>query len=95
MPLFFFHIMTPIERIADTEGVELKDLEAARREAIEGLRSIIATEVRHGKLGLDEWIEIADADGKPVLTVRSGDAISLAGGKDSKRAAVVELRLGR
>lgn len=95
MPLFYFHIRTPVETIDDLEGMDLPDLEAARCEAIDSLRSIIGEEVRHGTLGLDEWIEIKDRRGNLLLTVRSGDALSLARAHDKKEDTVVSLRRKR
>jgi hypothetical protein len=92
MPLYFFHIVTPVERIEDGEGLELPDLDSARREAIDSLRSILAEETRRGVLGLDEWIEVADAAGKLLFTIRSGDALSLATSKASKVVTVAALR---
>ncbi len=92
MPRYFFHVLSPTERIEDLEGVDLADHDAARREAIGGLRSIIAEDVRGGVLGLDEWIEVFDASGVRLLLVRSGEALRLAVLGDSKEDLRVQFR---
>jgi hypothetical protein len=92
MPRYYFHVVTPNERIEDTEGQELPNLESARLEAVESLRSIISAEVRHGVLGLDEWIEVTDGAGKELLTIRGGDALKIATASDPKDSTVVSLR---
>ncbi|MDT9599376.1 DUF6894 family protein [Sphingosinicella rhizophila] len=92
MPLFFFHIVSPNERIEDPEGLELTDVDTARREAVESLRSIISHEVRQGILGLDEWIEVVDFRGDLLLVVRSGDVLTLTTARNSKEDTVKALR---
>ena len=94
MPLFYFHIRTPIESIEDPEGLDLPDLEAARREAIDSLRSIISEDVRHGVLGLDEWIDVTNPSETLLLTVRAGDALSIATLDTTKQNAIVSPHLG-
>ena len=60
----------------DLEGQCLPDLDAAREEAIAGLRDIAADRVRSGQpLDLGDCVEITDADSKPILIVSLGEAL--------------------
>lgn len=59
----------------DEDGVELPGLDAVRRQALLGARSIIAAEIMKGRLNLAERIEVDDSGGRNVLTLAFTDAI--------------------
>jgi hypothetical protein len=61
------------------EGAELPDLEAARQEAIQGARDIIADRIRAGRQIDAVEFEIADADGTVVVNVPFNAALVEAG----------------
>lgn len=77
MPLFYFHIRRSEDEIRDTEGIDLPDLEAARREAILSARSILSQEVLQGDLPLHERIDIEDADGRLLLSVSFLETVNI------------------
>jgi hypothetical protein len=68
MPLCFFHIKEGDEVLHDKEGVDHPDLEAARAEAIEGIRQIVGNAVMFGSpLRLDREMHVADDAGDTLL----------------------------
>jgi hypothetical protein len=68
MPLYFFHIKEGDEVLHDEEGVDFPDPEAARAEAIEGIRQIVGDAVRWGSpLRLDREMHVADDAGDTLL----------------------------
>lgn len=77
MPRFFLHLRNHAGHIDDYEGQELADLEAARVQAIEGIRSLVSEEARHGVIDLRGSIEIADPRGNIVGVVTFSEAVKL------------------
>lgn len=75
MPLFHFHVRDAIGEARDEDGIECIDAEAARRTAVEGIRSILAEAVRGGELDLNGEVEIEDADRGPVARIRFAEAV--------------------
>jgi hypothetical protein len=73
MPRYFLHIRDGDRYIADDEGSDLPDLDAARAEAVLGAREIMAEKLRAGEVLNGETIEITDAEGVvlEVVTFRS------------------------
>ncbi|MGY2047941.1 DUF6894 family protein [Methylobacterium sp. JK268] len=70
MPRYFFHIDEGRHHI-DTDGVELADLEAARREALKVIGELMIDnavgEIWSGR----EWLmRVADDTGQELFTVR-------------------------
>jgi len=67
---YFIHIMTDSERIQDPEGQEFADLEAARAEASQSARDLMAGELTAGRPVPFGWqAQIADRDGAVVMTI--------------------------
>jgi Domain of unknown function (DUF6894) len=46
MPHYYLHIRDGTELVEDPDGTDLPDLEAARQEALEGAREMLAAWVR-------------------------------------------------
>jgi hypothetical protein len=69
MALFYFHIVRSNGRVEDLEGEDFSDLEAAREEAVQGGRDLAAESMRQTGRFDEGAIEIADRDGRHVLTV--------------------------
>ncbi len=65
--------------VADEEGRELQDLEAVRREALKGIRSVIAAEVEKGRLDLTGKMTIHDGDHAEVLVILFDEALAISG----------------
>lgn len=77
MPRYHLNILNGSGAIPDEPGQELDDLDAARRQAILGIRSILSSEVQDGYLDLRGQIEITDLAGRLLATVPYGDAVEL------------------
>jgi hypothetical protein len=76
MPRYRFHIFNDIQTM-DGDGKELPDLEAARVNAIQGARGIMADELQtKGHINLTHWIEIEDEHGD-MTVVTFGDAVTV------------------
>lgn len=80
MPRYRFNIHESSGLVADEEGLELTDIEAARGKAIAGARSLIAEDVLEGRLDLNGRIDVVDADGGLLLSISFAEA---AGGAQS------------
>ena len=77
MPRFYLHVCNGNGFTEDTEGQELANVAAARREAIGTLREIMAEEMQSGELNLGSFIEIEDANHQMVGTVEVEEAVRL------------------
>ena len=63
----------------DEEGVELRDLEAAKRAALSGARGLASEQVLKGYLDLRHRVEVRDETGASLATVTFRDAVALVG----------------
>ncbi len=77
MSRFFLHIPNSIGLAVDEEGQEFPDLATAEAEALNGIRSVLAEELRGGVLDLRGQVEISDQAGKLVRVVRFREAVEL------------------
>jgi hypothetical protein len=77
MPRYYLHICNGSGSVEDEEGAELPNLEAARVKAVEGLRDIMASEMKRGEINLGSFIEIEDENRQLVMTVPFTDAVSV------------------
>ena len=76
MPRFHFDLYDRLGSMPDEEGRDLRDLEAARSEALKGVRSVIAAEVERGLLDLTGRMVVRDGDGT-VLTLAFHEALTI------------------
>ena len=77
MTKFYLNIQNGIGLVIDEEGRELDSLEAARAEAVGGIRAIISEEAKTGLLDLTGRIEVMDAEGHLLSVVGYADAMEL------------------
>ncbi len=77
MTIFRLHIHCDDCVAVDDDGLDRPDVEAAKEEALKGIRSILCEELMHGKLDLRGHIEVADETGAVVETVRFEDAVQI------------------
>jgi len=75
MPRYYFHVREGQEISRDTEGQNLPDAEAARREAINASREILGEKLLHGGSLNHRQIEIADETGHVVDVVSANDVL--------------------
>lgn len=74
MARYFFHIRDGDTLIEDTEGIDVPDLEAAREEAVEAAREIVAERALEGKASEGQVFEIW-SHGQMVAAVPFQDGI--------------------
>jgi len=61
----------------DEEGLDLPSVEAAKGEAVKGIRSILCDELMRGMLDLKGHIEVADETGSVVETIKFEEAVQI------------------
>jgi hypothetical protein len=69
MGRFYFHLRAGDELTPDEEGVDLPDFSAARSEAIEAARELLAQAIKDGRPEVPEAFVIADEAGQELGTV--------------------------
>jgi hypothetical protein len=74
---YHLNIRNGVGLVLDEEGREFVDLDAARADAIDGIRSVISEEARSGLLDLTGRIEITDGDGHLLCLVGYEEAMDL------------------
>lgn len=74
MPRYRFNVHDGLGLVEDEEGCELPDVDAARREAVKGARSLIAEDVLHGRLDLAGRVDVLDVDGRQLFSVSFAEA---------------------
>lgn len=77
MARFYLNIRNGTGFVEDPEGQDCADLELARNQAIDGVRSFLSEELRNGELDLTGTIEIADETGAVLMVVPFRDAVAL------------------
>jgi hypothetical protein len=75
MPLFFLHLSNGLGFVEDTEGQEHPDLRAARAAGVQGLRDVLAGELRDGNLNTASFVEIEDETHELVATIMFADVV--------------------
>ena len=77
MPRFHFHVHNSVHA-RDEDGVELQDLDAAKRSSVEGARAFMSDDVKlKGSICLSDNIEITDSDGLQLHVTRFGDCLEI------------------
>jgi hypothetical protein len=69
MPRYYLHIRDGDRLVEDPDGSDLPDLDAARAEALESARNILAAKVKAGELIDDKRFEITDAVGTVLAVI--------------------------
>ena len=76
MPQYYRHIRQGDQLIHDTDGVELADLDAARADALEGIRDILAEAIKRGNdVPIDDAIVITNKAGRELMTIAFIEAL--------------------
>jgi hypothetical protein len=83
MPLYRFNIHNGNGMTEDEEGRELPGPEAARAEALKGIRSLLADDVLQGHLDLRGRIEVRDEQGGFLFAIGFADALRIEGPGDA------------
>jgi len=75
MPLYYLHVCNGTGFVEDQEGHELPDLAAAQREAVKGLRDILAADLKEGEIKMTSFIEVEDEARTLLITVTAEEVI--------------------
>ena len=75
MTMYYFHLRDGRQYVPDETGMDLPDIEAARVEAVQGARDILADQLRAGEALDGQAIEIANAAGEVLEVVTFKDAL--------------------
>jgi hypothetical protein len=81
LPRYHLHIHCDGEVVTDDEGGEFPDEDAAVKEAVRSIRSLVCGDVVSGALHLDLSIEIRDDRDTRLQEVVFEDAITIRGGR--------------
>lgn len=84
MPHFHLHIRNGSGVADDEEGREFRDLSEAKRAALQGLRDLMAEELRSGVLYAGSFIEVTDSQGAVLAVVTFTDAVELKDAQPNK-----------
>jgi hypothetical protein len=77
VPRFYLHLANGEEFTEDEEGAVFATFEAAHAKAVEGLRDVLAGDLRRGELNRACFIEIEDEDHNLLVTVFFDEAVTL------------------
>ena len=77
MPKYYFHIRDGQDLAPDPEGAEFESLEAARVEAINSARELVAQRILRGDVVDGQAFELTSEDGKVADIVRFKDVMRL------------------
>jgi len=75
MPLYYMHVCNGTGFVEDQEGHELPDLAAAQREAVKGLRDILAADLKEGEIKMTSFIEVEDEARTLLITVTAEEVV--------------------
>ena len=69
MSRFYFHLQAGGQVVLDDEGIDLPDLSAAQREAMQSARELLADAIKSGKPEVAEAFVITDEVGRALAVV--------------------------
>lgn len=75
MARYYFHYLASGNRVADPEGSELENLEAARMEVLEALRELWAAAILLGNDLGEGRVEVTDGSSAVLLTIQFEEAL--------------------
>jgi hypothetical protein len=77
MALYYFHLRDGTEVLMDPEGRELPSLAAVSVAALRDARGLIGDGALHGRIMLDQHIDVEDRNGAIVHTLDFVDAVKI------------------
>jgi hypothetical protein len=76
MPVYFLHLRERDDLVQDLEGAEYGDINAARDDARQAVRDIVAEHIANGQELMLQSVEICDEQGDHVATITVAESIS-------------------
>ena len=77
MARYFFHLRDGEDILLDPEGIELADIEAVQKKALESARDTLSHDMKDGVLDLKYRIDVEDAGGTVVYSLHLRDAFKM------------------
>jgi hypothetical protein len=77
MPHYFFQVCNGQGLTPDDEGIDLQDEAAAKRMAMDSIRSIISEEARKGVIDLDGYIDVKNEGAETLTRIAFPEAFAL------------------
>ncbi len=77
MPLYFLHLRDHVDEMLDPEGVDLPNLEAAKKAVVEAARDIMSGDVRNGVIDLRYRIDVENEKGSVVYPLPFEHAVNI------------------
>ena len=77
MARYFFHLRDGEDILLDPEGIELADIEAVQKKALESARDTLSHDMKDGVLDLKYRIDVEDAGGTVVYSLPLRDAFRM------------------
>ena len=77
MPRYRLNVINSVGIAEDLEGQVLPDLAAARDEAVRGIRSLLADELKDGTINLAGKVDVVDEGGHVLVTVPFDEAFAI------------------
>lgn len=77
MPRYFFYVTNGDGVTRDEDGIDLEDQAAARRMALDSIRSIVAEEARKGTIDLDGYVDVFDGASSRLDRIDFPEAFAL------------------
>lgn len=74
---YFFHLRDGSERLLDPQGVAIDDPGRIAEVALKEARTLILQEALQGAINLDQRLEVEDAKGSLVHSLRFSDAVHI------------------
>jgi hypothetical protein len=69
MVRYYFHVRKRGQLTRDEEGIDLPDISAAKQEALQGARELLAEAIKTGRPSVPDALVITDEAGHEVDTV--------------------------
>lgn len=77
MARYYMHLRNGLDELLDSEGVDLGDMEAIRKNVMTAARDILSGDLRNGLVDLRYRIDAEDELGKIVYTLAFKDAFRI------------------
>jgi hypothetical protein len=76
MARYFFHLKSPAGTVEDTDGIDLADMIAVRKEAREAAKELLIMAIERDELIDHRYFNVTDVNGKTVLKFALREAIA-------------------
>jgi hypothetical protein len=87
MSRFYFHLRDGTDVLLDLNGSEMSVEQAVSRALMEA-RALIAAEALHGRIDLDQRIDVEDEQGSLVHRLQFADAVEITSSMAKSRASL-------